>query len=114
MHPNAGARLRSEILLLSPDHVVTKGDNSLDDQHINLPVNLPNGFNNSCGDSSLLQVPDTYDITVGSSDTSHAMILSQFLRPDQRLSSRLGLRQTPRPPRQAGPAASRPCPFPPR
>lgn len=71
MHPNAGARLRSEILLLSPDSVATKGDSSLDDPHINLPVNLPNEFNNPRGDSSLPQVPNTDDITIGSSGKDH-------------------------------------------
>jgi len=57
MHLNAGPRLRSEILLLSPDSVAIRGDSSLDDQHVNLPVNLPNVSNNSVGVPSLPQAP---------------------------------------------------------
>jgi hypothetical protein len=54
----------------------------LDDQHVSLPVNLPNEFNNPGGDSSLHQVPNTDDITIGSSGTDHGDNPDRFLRPD--------------------------------
>jgi hypothetical protein len=46
LHPNAGARLRSEISLLSPDLVPStsdQGEEQLDDHMFNLP-NASNGF----------------------------------------------------------------------
>jgi len=65
LHPNAGARLRSEILLFAPDSMAASGDNSLNDQHVNLPANL----SSYGGDSSLSQVPNTGEVTVSRSST---------------------------------------------
>jgi len=63
LHPNAGARLRSEILLLPSSLRENFGDEQLDDHLTNVPVNLPQNLDNSdnfllINDAEMVQVQD--------------------------------------------------------
>jgi len=44
LHPNAGARLRAEILLLPSNSTAQSGDNSMNNQQSNLPANFSHQF----------------------------------------------------------------------